>query len=938
MSSSVDGRKHGADLRTLPTGTVTFLVSDIEGSTERWESHPDAMADAVKRHDMLMRNAIESHGGYVFKTVGDAFCATFPRVSDAIAAALNAQHALITEDFSQVGGLCVRLALHTGETTERDGDYFGPTVNRTARLLAVGSGGQTLLSGVTAELVQGKLGPKATLSDLGIHRLKDLSQPEHIYQLCDPDLRSDFPPLRSLEAHRHNLPVQVTSFRGRGRDIEDVRSLLDGASLLTLVGAGGIGKTRLALQLGAELIERYQDGVWFVELASLSDPGLVANITAKVLNITLPQDRSPTDAIVTGLRRKRMLVILDNCEHLVAAAAKLANAIVTNCPDVRILATSRQGLGIAGEIVHQVPALAVPDKIQALRLDEALRFGAVRLFADRAAAADTRFALSDDTAPIVAEICKHLDGIALAIELAAARVKVMSIPHLAERLAERFRILTGGSRAVLPRQQTLRALIDWSYDLLAESEKLLFRRASIFAGGWTLETASEVIASETIEKGDVLELLASLAEKSLIVVDTTLPTERYRLLESTREYGLEKLTEKGERIGLARKHAECFAAMAREADDVSKNKPAHSWLNMYEPEIDNFRAALDWALSADNDPISGGTIAGNLGLLWWYGGRTGEGRRWTMSALSRIDEARAPAVAARLWLTSAVLNDGLRKLEDGERARALYESLGDRRGTARARRCVGSGLHQLGRIDDAERELRRAMPDLREAGDATEVVRCLFSLSSTVWARGDAEVARQLLGETLTAAKALGDDAASAGYLFNLAELEFSQGGIEAAVRHATDALAIYLGAKNFRLVAIVYANLAVYRIALGQLGNARAEACEAIRWSRETQYTYCTAIAIQHLALILSLRGERHRAARLAGYVDAAYQKLGSRREPTEAWAYNKLLISLREGIASDELEVLMAEGAGWTEDQTADEALKLSQTQPPSTEAGSR
>jgi tetratricopeptide (TPR) repeat protein len=378
--------------------------------------------------------------------------------------------------------------------------------------------------------------------------------------------------------------------------------------------------------------------------------------------------------------------------------------------------------------------------------------------------------------------------------------------------------------------------------------------------------------------------------------------------------------------------------MARDADEASKNKPAQPWLRQFEPEIDNFRAALDWALSADNDPISGGTIAGNLGLLWWYGGRTGEGRRWTMSALSRIDEAQAPAVAARLWLTSAVLNDGLRKLEDGERARALYESLGDRRGTARALRCVGSGLHQLGRIDDAEQALRHAMPDLREAGDATEVVRCLFSLSSTVWARGDAEVARQLLGETLTAAKALGDDAASAGYLFNLAELEFSQGGTEAAVRHASDALAVYLGAKNFRLVAIVYANLAIYRIALGQLGEARSAACEAIRWSRETQYTYCMAIAIQHLALILSLHGERHRAARLAGYVDATYQKLGSRREPTEAWAYNKLLISLREEVASDELEALMADGAGWTEDQAADEALKLEQAQQSSANTDSR
>jgi predicted ATPase len=505
-------------------------------------------------------------------------------------------------------------------------------------------------------------------------------------------------------------------------------------------------------------------------------------------------------------------------------------------------------------------------------------------------------------------------------------VKVLSIPHLAERLAERFRILTGGSRAVLPRQQTLRALIDWSYDLLTESEKLLFRRVSIFAGGWTLETASVVCAGDTIDKGAVIELLASLAEKSLVVVDTMgpAPVERYRLLESTREYGLGLLTDTGERSTLARRHAECFAAMAREADEASKNKPAQPWLKQYEPEIDNFRAALDWAMSADNEAISGGTIAGNLGLLWFYGGRTDEGRRWTMSALRRIDDVQAPAVVARLWLTSAMLNEGRRKLEDGERARALYESLGDRRGAARALRCVGFGLHQLGRMDEAEEALRHALTDLREAGDATEAGRCLFSLSSVIWARGDAEGARQLLRETLIAAKALGDDAASAAYLFNLADLEFSQGGTEAALGYATDALAIYLDVKNFRLVAIVSANLAVYRIALGQLDEARSDACEAIRWSRETQFSYCMAIAIQHLALILSLRGERHRAARLTGYVEAAYQKLGTRREPTEEWGYKKLQVSLRAEIASNELEALMADGARWTEDQAADEALK--------------
>ncbi|HEV2038081.1 MAG TPA: adenylate/guanylate cyclase domain-containing protein, partial [Candidatus Eremiobacteraceae bacterium] len=452
--------------RVLPTGTVTFLFTDIEGSTQRWESKRDAMKAAVARHDALMRGAIEADGGYVFKTIGDAFCAAFRTAPEAIRAALAAQRALAKEDFSAVDELRVRAALHTGYADERDGDYFGPTVNRVARLLAIGHGGQVIVSSATSDLLEGELPPQTSLRDLGAHRLKDLAHPERVYQLVAADLPAEFAPLKSLDALPNNLPLQVTSFIGREGDVAEIRCLSEKSRLLTLVGPGGVGKTRLALQVGADLLERYPDGVWFVELATLTDPELVPSETALALNVRLASDRSLTDSIVHALGRKRALLILDNCEHLVDAVAKLARSLLQHCPNVSILTTSREGLGIGGEDVARVASLSLPAKNEALTAEAALHFGAIALFADRAPMANKSFRLSDDNVAIVVDICRRLDGIPFAIELAVARVKVLSIADLSKALHERFRVLTGGDRTALPRQKTMRALIDWSYDLL----------------------------------------------------------------------------------------------------------------------------------------------------------------------------------------------------------------------------------------------------------------------------------------------------------------------------------------------------------------------------------------------------------------------------------------------------------------------------------------
>jgi predicted ATPase/class 3 adenylate cyclase len=644
---------------SLPTGTVTFVFTDVESSSQRWETHREAMKEAVARHDLLMRAVIEQQRGYVFKTVGDSFCAAFHTPLEAVRAAIDAQSALAKEDFSAVEGLRVRIGIHTGYADERDGDYFGPPVNRVARLMSIGHGGQVLLSAATRELVYHDLPASTSLVDLGPHRFKDLTHAEQVWQLTAPGLPNDFPPLRSLDTLPNNLPIQPTSFRGREQDLEQVKSLLDEHTLLTVFGAGGVGKTRLAVQAGADLLDRYPDGVWIAELASVTDPALVSSVIAKVLGMSQPETRGVDEPLSQWLKRKQLLLIVDNCEHLLEAVAPLADAICHSCPNVRILATSRQALGIGGEALYRLPSLAVPEASSTLRAEDAVQYGAIALFVDRARFADMRFNLSDDNAPLVAEICRRLDGIPLAIELAAARVNVLSIPNLAKRLHERFRLLTGGSRTALPRQKTLSALIDWSYDLLSAQERTLFSRLATFAGTFTLDAAAFVCAGDGIDETNILDLTTSLVDKSLAVADTSRTQERYRLLESTREYGLEKLTGSGEHERLMHRYAEYFVGVAQEADRKLDTMPLGEWLARLDPDVENFRAVLEWALDKAREAALAGALAGALEMFWWHGGLEAEGRRWSGAALAQLDEGAHPEVEARLRRALALLTSRL---------------------------------------------------------------------------------------------------------------------------------------------------------------------------------------------------------------------------------------------------------------------------------------
>lgn len=919
------------------TGTVTFLFTDVEGSTQRWERDRSAMSAALRRHDALIRSAIAANGGEVFKTVGDAFLTVFPIASAAIAAALEAQRGLVAEDFSSVDGAPVRMALHSGIAELREGDYFGPAVNRVARLLAIANGGQILVSGVTAELLQGEMPLDASLRDLGAHRLKDLAHAEQVFQLVAPGIALDFPSLRSLEALPNNLPLQLTSFVGRDDDVNEIKALLQEHRLVTLCGIGGAGKTRCAIQVGADMLDRFPDGVWLAELAPITDATLVASAIAKALGIRESPTAPLLDTLVAYLRPRRLLLLLDNCEHVIEGARDVVARILRACPEVRILATSREALNIAGEQLFRLPSLGVPPLQETLTARVARPYGAVALFADRAAASDTRFALNDENARYVAEISRRLDGIPLAIELAAARIKVLSPRELAKKLDERFRVLTGGDRSALPRHRTMRALIDWSYDLLSEEERALFRKLSIFAGGFTLESASAIWAGEAMDELTVLEQLTSLVDKSLVQADAGAPITRYRLLESTRQYAREKLIERGEEAAIARAHAEVFLALAQSLEGSYDSTPDDDWFPQVEPELENWRTALEWTLTARGNVLLGQRLAGELGREWAFL-TASEGLRWIQCAQQSVDGTTPPEVLARLDLAEAQL-EGVLVLHKAsylaaQRALARYRELGDAERIAQAQRLAGRGLVFTGSVAEGEALLREALAAFRAFGARTLAGAALENIAIARNAQGDLNGARAYYTEALEIFRTMGAERLTASVTSNLAEAEFRDGHPEAALRWAQEALRSDRRAIFNNRTALLMCNMAAYCIALGRYDDARDRAREALKIARDVHYEIALIWAVQHLAGVAALRAHSEeasarddsaRAARLLAYVDTRLEALEALREYTEAQEYGNIRETLQAALGADELNRLCEEGRTWREDDAVAEALQV-------------
>jgi predicted ATPase/class 3 adenylate cyclase len=586
----------------LPSGTVTFLFTDLEGSTRLWEEHPAAMQAALARHDEILRGVIESHGGHVVKTTGDGFHAAFATADDGVRAAIAAQRVLAAHEWGETGELRVRMGLHTGAAEVRDGDYYGSSLNRAARLMGVAHGGQIVCSQATADLARDALPAETSLLDLGEHRLRDLSRAEHVFQVCVADLPADFPPLASLDAFPGNLPLQVTSFIGRQHELGRVADALRDARIVTLTGVGGVGKTRLAYQAAAEVLPRFHDGAWLVELAAVRDPDGVAGAVAAVFTVTARVGKTLTEALAEFFGSKELLLVLDNCEHLLDAVAELVDEVVRACPRLVVLATSREGFALDGERLLAVPSLGAPES--GASIEATIGSDAVQLFAERARAVDDTFVLDDINADAVARVCRRLDGVPLAVELAAARVSVMSPAELVTALDRRFDVLAGGRRGAVKRQQTLRATIDWSYELLSDEGRRLLARLAVFAGGWTRDAAEAVCGVEPLSPRQVFPPLAELVAKSLVAAQRHGTETRYRMLETIREYGEERLAEHNDIARVRTAHAEYFCAWAELLTEQMAGPGQIEAARRLEAEHENLLAAMQHAVDIEDADLA----------------------------------------------------------------------------------------------------------------------------------------------------------------------------------------------------------------------------------------------------------------------------------------------------------------------------------------------
>ncbi|OBH88782.1 LuxR C-terminal-related transcriptional regulator [Mycobacterium sp. E2733] len=824
----------------LPTGMATLLLADVEGSTRLWETQPEEMGAALVRFNKTVSEVIAAHRGVrpVEQGEGDSFVAAFARASDAVTCALELQRAPLAP-------IRLRIGVHTGEVQLRDeGNYAGPTINRSARLRDLAHGGQTVLSGATEDLVVDRLPPGAWLTDLGSHPLRDLPRPERVVQLCHPDLRNDFPPLRTAKSAASNFPVQLTSFVGRGAQMTDLEKLLVDNRLVTLIGAGGAGKTRLAVEMAGRIAAEFGDGVWCVDLAPVTHPGVVAVAVARAFGLSDQPGRSTMDTLLRFVRDRQMLVVLDNCEHLLDASAELVVALLGAAPGLTLLATSREPIGVAGEVSWRVPSLSLADE-------------AIELFVDRARRARPDFAVDDKNAPAVGEICRRLDGMPLAIELAAARVRALSVTEILEGLRDRFRLLTGGARNAVLRQQTLRASVDWSHALLTEPERVVFRRLSVFLGGFDLDAARAVAGGGDVERYQVLDLLSLLVDKSLVVAENSGGRTRYRLLETVRQYALEKLAESGEADAIRSRHRDHYTALAALLD-APADPDYEQRIEQVETEIANLRAAFLW--SRENFDVELAlTVTSSLQPLWEARGRIREGLAGFDAALADLAAQQsvvAPAVRARALADRAMLAIRMgdaESLDQAQQALAIAREVDDPALLARALTACGVIAAFRTHFELSRTYFAEAIGLARALDDRWRLGQILAHQAMAASVAGDPIATRAAAEEGRDMAEATGDRFASRYCRWCLGVAQAYQGDLAGAVAQFGELAAEAQAARDGIIEAASLAYLSAGLAFQGDAAAARASAEAAIEAAAELGGIYAgtgyVALAIAALA-----------------------------------------------------------------------------------------
>jgi predicted ATPase/class 3 adenylate cyclase len=888
--------------RALPTGVVTFLFTDIEGSTRLWERAADEMRRALARHDELMHEVVEGHAGIVFKTVGDSFCCVFENSDQALGAAVAAQHALLDEQWPRsIGQLRVRAGLHTGAAVLRRRDYFGPTVNRVARLTAAAHGNQILLSSATATLLTGKLGD-IQLRDLGTHRLRDLGEPERIFQAIAPGLPVESLPPASLDSTPNNLPSQISSFVGRLTDLKRLRQLMHQHPLITITGLGGIGKTRLALQLAAKLVAEFKDGCWFVSLKEIDDPAQIVQATADAMHVRTVPGEPLEETLFDHLFKKKVLIVLDNAEHLLIGAAKFVRRLLNCTSQLSIIVTSREPLHVTGEQVLRIGPMEE----------------AVNLFIDRARALGTDFEVSEASSAAIANICAKLQGIPLAIELAAARVASIPVTKLDELLSSQLHLLSSD-----PTQpaNSLNAMLNWSFRLLKPSERRFFTRLAIFDGSFALE-AAEAVAWEDGLRGDALVLLGSLRDKSLVSYATEAGLSRYYLLDVVREFARERLRESPEAPLMGQRHSSYYFGLLHAL--TSQRVTKDFGIARLTAEWNNIRAALRFALEEKADVEGGRWAVRNLSDFWVATGRTTEGWYWINQALEGIHvpaEMRAELLERAAQVASSQRNYSalvpLAKL-----LVEIRERSGDAAGLAKALRLLANGKLGLGNGAEAELYHRKALDQFRMVGDRRGIAATLAGLAFIAEQHHlNDDAARQLYRHSLETYRELGFPHVCADLLGNLSVVNARAGDFAEAIDCARQSLTIFQKLGNESSAGNQHLNMAETYIEWGKLNDALAELRAARRALGDEPQRFYLAYYFEAAFKLAMALAESETAALIYGFAELYRSVSGSPLHPREQKALESRRDTLVAALGSVSYERLRVEGA--TMDATAVEGL---------------